>query len=269
MPEPRPIQAAGRSQAERQLEDQMKQVMNTQQMIEASFFRNLENSGVDLPAGGVGPVEDAGAGIRPPSNYERAIEKLAGLRDDLAQSFINLSQDPAMSTWVRTAIRRVEDTITDMGGFVEPLNELAYMSNLNKLAGDANTVILANANRVVENTVKNWKQSDTCKIGGIKAGLLNGRPSIAIRVEGQDRGRNFTSYGRISAPEDFSGNESIDYARQAGYEVFTVRAAQLGHWKDVSERYEIAAVLDPGDNAGRQEQPAVAPVIETVDEGLK
>jgi hypothetical protein len=177
----------------------------------------------------------------------------------LAESFINVSQDPAMTTWVRNAVKRVEDTIVEMGGYVEPVNELAYMSSLNKVAGDAQAAMLANANRVVENTVKNFKQTAECKIAATKVGLHNGKPTIAIRIEGSDRGYPYLTYGQIVAPQDFSGNEAIDFIRKAGVEMFSVRAVQLGHWRDVTENFEISSASDVPRQAETTKQEPVLP----------
>jgi hypothetical protein len=258
MAEPQAIRPSGRSQAERQMEEQMKQVLNTQQMIENDFFKNLEAAGMGAGLA-VEASQETQSGNQPPSSLERSLVKLAKLRDDLAESFINVSQDPAMTTWVRNAVKRVEDTIVEMGGYVEPVNELAYMSSLNKVAGDAQAAMLANANRVVENTVKNFKQTAECKIAATKVGLHNGKPTIAIRIEGSDRGYPYLTYGQIVAPQDFSGNEAIDFIRKAGVEMFSVRAVQLGHWRDVTENFEISSASDVPRQAETTKQEPVLP----------
>ena len=248
MPEPRSINPVGQSQAERQLEALNRQVFgNTAQKLEEDFWNNLAAAGVSVEAGAATSdefTEDApvGSGPRPPSRYEKAIAEISNLRDDLVGACVGVGGGPGAEA-IKKAIHRIEQVVRSLGGDIEPVDELAYMSGLTKAAANDAQAVLANADRVVENTKANY--AGQYKIGKTVTKIINGSPAILIRVEGEDNGHPFNAFGQIIAEEtDFSGNESIDFVRRNGNQKFFVRAVQLGTWKDVSYNFGISMAAE-------------------------
>ena len=246
--EPRAINPVGQSQSERQVADLQRQVFgNTAQQIEDNFWKNLEATGMTVDAGvreGEEFTEEApvGSGPRPPSRYEKAIAEISNLRDDLVGVCVGVGGGPGAEA-IKKAIHRIEHVVRSLGGDIEPVDELSYMSGLSKAAANDAQAILANADRVVENTKANY--AGQYKISKTLTRIINGSPAILIRIEGEDGGHPFNAFGQIVAEEtDFSGNESIDFVRRNGNQKFFVRAVQLGTWKDVSYNFGISMAAE-------------------------
>jgi len=262
---PDPISSVGRSQADREMEVEMKKYLNTEKMLEENFLRNLEAVGsglpVDIASSGDRTLATTSAedGPHPPSAYERAILEMGSIRDEIAASIINVQQEPVLAESLKKLVARVENGIRRLGGEVEPFNELSYMSGLGKIA-DSQTGILVNAERVVANTKANYKGLGFT-IAGIKAKVLDDRPAIVLRVEGADNGRPFQAFGKVVADTDFTGNEAVDFVRKNGMQMFSVRAVQLGVWKDVSDNFtiEMASASQKSSQPAQPAQPSQPP----------
>ena len=244
MSEPRALSPVGMSSAEREVENlQKKYVGNTQEEIESAFWRNLAEAGMTVEAGahsGGGASEDdaGGDGPRPASRYEKAILEISGLRDELVSVCSSVGNGPGADA-IKKAIGRIERVVRSLGGEIEPVNELAYMSSLSKAASsDDIQAILANANKVVENTKARYVGN--FRIGKTLVKMAEGRPTILIRFEGEDRNKPFIAYGQIIADTDFTGNEAIDFVRKNGDQQFFVKAVRLGSWVDLSEDFSIS-----------------------------
>ena len=256
---PRAISINGQGRGDRDLEQAQLQMFGSamQTFIKQCGVDNYDPTQTIQEPNAVAPLSlplsaDAQDGPRPPSPYEKALEELCDIREAFAQSFLNINHDPAMARFVRTAIHKLENSIRRLGGEIDPFNEIEYMSSLAPASGPDESALLVNAERVVENTKKSYRQKDGFDIQVMKTQVAHGRPSVLIKVGGTDNGKKVEAYAQIVASTDFSGNEAIDYARRGAQQVFSVRAFQLGHWRDVSDNYEIAVVL----GEPKSQQPA-------------
>jgi hypothetical protein len=165
------------------------------------------------------------------SSYEDAMMALSEVRDDLIGRFPSVSNDKNLYGLFTSAIHRIEGSMKKLGMEVDEFNPLTSLSGLS-----SSDEMLVNANEVVENTRKRYTLH---RIADIKAEVYRGAPSVVIAIEGDDAGTRFAATGRIVAPNDFSGNEAIDFVAKNGQCALGVKAMSLGRFMDVSDRFSI------------------------------
>ena len=181
------------------------------------------------------------------SSYESAMVALQDVRDGLVDKFPSVSGDKALYKLFTDSIHRIEAGMAKLGMEIDPFNPLTSLSGLS--TGEE---ILANANEVVANTTRRYTLH---KIADIRAEVYRGVPSIALRIEGEDAGTSFVATGRVVAPNDFSGNEAVDFVTKGGQCALGVKAVSMGRMVDVSDRFSIDFDVQPVEKKG----PEVAP----------
>jgi len=96
---------------------------------------------------------------------------------------------------------------------------------------------LENTNRVIENTVSAYDLHSIFEISS----MMNGnKPAIALAICGQNDSEGFVVKAMVTAKEDFSGNEAIDYVHDAEGGLVTVKAFLGGVWRDVSSGFKVS-----------------------------
>jgi hypothetical protein len=170
-------------------------------------------------------------GVSEKSSYEDAMMVMSDLRDSFINVFPSVSSDKNLYGLFTESIHRVEAGMRKLGMEVDEFNPLTSLSGLS-----SSDEILVNAKEVVSNTVKRYNLH---KISSIKAEVYKGAPSVVIVIEADDAGLKFEATGRIIAPNDFSGNEAIDFVTKGGDCALGVKAISLGKFIDVSDRFSI------------------------------
>lgn len=165
------------------------------------------------------------------SSYEEAMMAMSDVRDDFINIFPTVSGDKNLYNLLTTSIHKIEDGMRKLGMEVEDFNPLTSLSGLS-----TSDEMLVNAKEVVSNTAKRYNLH---KISSIKAEVYRGSPSVVIVIEAEDAGLRFEATGRIVAPNDFSGNEAIDFVTKGGDCALGVKAISLGKFIDVSDRFSI------------------------------
>jgi len=232
-----------------EMEQQARDYLGMDELFVAQMAENLQSKGITpnlnapLP-----PIEgnDFPTHHLPysesPSNYEEAILALSGVRDDLVQAWTQLNANPKAGGIVLQSIRNVEQSITKLGGAVDPFNELKQKSGLSQeksIDEDQEKAMLSNALKTAQNTRENYALYE---ISNMMVRLIKGRPGILVQLKGKDASKDFIVNGQVVAKTDFDGNEAIDYVRADGRDMLSVKAVQLGKWVDVSDRFEIRSV---------------------------
>ena len=165
------------------------------------------------------------------SGYENAMIILMNLREKFIDTFEQLSGDDQAYSLLRDSIHSIEAGLGALGAEVDPFNPLSHLSGL------TSEDIIANAQEVVNNTKTHYSLHS---LEAIQAGLSrSGAPCINISILGKDGDTPFRVTGSIYAPDDFSGNEAIDFVNNDGQGLLTVKAVSLGKWVDVSDRFDV------------------------------
>jgi len=179
-------------------------------------------------------------GNKGPSTLEKALLVLMDVRDDLLSRYSQVAQNEGMSLLFTGCIRKIEQHMLKLGSDVEPFNPKKYGSGLGSVSV---TNIMENAKKVVGNTQQSYKLYKLAKIYAGKAS--DGRPGIGIEIEGVENGKSFKIIGKIIPKTDFSGNEAIDYVKDEGKGIMSVKAFKLGQWIEASDQFEIGWQLQP------------------------
>ena len=183
------------------------------------------------------PGESSQKGPKQPSLYERTTIQISDLRDYLIHSFAAISNDNRVASVFTNCIRKTEDIMAKLGFELdenEKFNPIMHCSGLKQ------DNILKNAQQVLENTKTHYS---TYEIVGTDVSEYKGHPAVSVKIQGTDDGKPFCVVGMVVAKSDFAGNEAIDYVRRGGQGVFSVKAARLGQWHNVSRDFSIGTKI--------------------------
>lgn len=162
--------------------------------------------------------------------FEHVAIYLDDLKADLIALYQEYSTDERTAKNIERMIRKVEKMFASMGIKYELFDPLKMMSGLK--SGD----MLDNAEKVVANTTKHYKMFG---ISAIKSFLDKKRPSIVLRIFGEQGEVGFEVEGVVVAKNDFNGNEAIDYVYSEEGGLMTIKARSAGTWVDVTEDYVV------------------------------
>jgi hypothetical protein len=239
---PKPISARDHEVGKRSDIDavsETREVLNTADMMMDGFFKGYQGdidelarlAAVDAPSQVVFASDGQSQG---PSRSEKAVITLMDVRDSLVGRYSQVANNEPLSLLFTSCIRKLEQGMTKLGAAVEPFDPKAHSSGLGSGRVEG---ILDNAKKVVENTKASYNLHKIAKIYPGKAS--DGRPGIGIEIEGDEAGKPFKVVGKVIAKSDFSGNEAIDYVKDAKKGMMSVKALKLGQWHDISDQFDV------------------------------
>lgn len=169
----------------------------------------------------------------PASQSEQAIAALIETRDDLINDYIDVSRDPVKASTQTMRIMKVEASIISMGGDIERFDPANYQSGLKPAqeAVDPEEI----AKKVVENTQETYVLKPISSIYTGKNKL--GKIGVCIKIASDT---DKMVLGTVVPKTSFTGSEVIDYTPDQGKGRMTVKMAENGRWKDVSNNFNIA-----------------------------
>jgi hypothetical protein len=250
---PKPVTGRDHEAGRQSVDTGDREILNTADMLADGFFQHFDGdlqeladkASLNLPpeqtfvAGDVSSLTSSAAS-KGPSNLERALLTLMDVRDELVSKYSQVAGNEGMSLVFTACIRKLEKHMSKLGSDVEPFNPKKYGSGLGAApAGD----ILENARKVVGNTKEHYRLHKVAKIYAGRA--TDGRPGIGIEIEGVDGDKPFSIIGRVVPKTDFSGNEVVDYIKDDGKGMMSVKALKLGQWTDVSDQFELGWQIKP------------------------
>jgi hypothetical protein len=232
--------------------------LNTEELLQQGFARELKNLGVDIEtgAGGEKLTRDSGGmffmraegrtGSMATTNENgRPVVAAGGLTDSFLDKtgaliseakeiaisiFPSLAGEKGVSGDMERLIRALEKAESIYGIESEPFERLRHLSGLKAKNP------LENAYRVMANTIDNY---EAFIINDMKPMNVDGNPGVAITILGEIGEKGFVSKAVVTASPDFSGNEAIDYVHDGKDGMFTVKAFQKGRWVDVTDNFRL------------------------------
>jgi len=216
-----------------------REILDTKQMVEDSFFSNLEK----IKKGGMSSIrpetkvaitqikQDKPDPINTSTlNTEKLLLSLYEVRDDLIEAFGGVDINSVVAKNINNVIIKTGKCIKDIGGEVEEFNPLDHVSGLQVPS------LVKNAERVIENTKSYYTlgKVDDAKISP------DGK-TINVIFSGAKNGIKYTASGTIKANKMWVGNEAIDYIyTQASGKLSVKSPNESGNWINRNQDFDIA-----------------------------
>jgi len=162
---------------------------------------------------------------------QKSGELAVNAKERAIAAFRLAASDSEVAGELKGVIRALERLEEYYGIESAPFDPLRHISGL-RPKGE----ILANANEVVETTMRSY---ELYPVTEIKAGLNENRPVIALTIVGEEQDAGFVVRATVTAQRDFAGNEAIDYVHSKKRGLVTVKAFERGRWVDVSDDFVI------------------------------
>jgi len=181
------------------------------------------------------------SGAQQPQQQGSLEETMAAVfeaRDQLIERFAAVATDRAAGQVLAASIQKIEGQLRAMGASFEPFDPVKLSSGLR--TPPTQSCSLDNAKRVAATTSQCYAAHPINKI--LAGKTKDGRPGVLVVIAGVHNSQRFAVEGRVVPRKgpDFVGNEVIDYVKDAGKGIMSVKVPGQGRWMDVTGDYEVA-----------------------------